>query len=97
LEHIAKENQSMRFENTFDKHRAEQDKSFKSYLTERRLALGQSIGNRHKIYLDTKYWILLRDHTLGRSTDAGIKKLAGLLHDGVKSTKLICKRPANPS
>ena len=61
-----------------------------AYLTERRVALGQNITDRHKVYLDTKYWLLLRDYLLGRSRDLAITELADLLVRGVKSSKLIC-------
>lgn len=80
----------MRFVSTFEKHQRERDKSLDSYLKERRLSLGQSIADRHKVYLDTKYWLLLRNHLLGRSRDPAIAKLADLLIDGVTSAKLIC-------
>lgn len=80
----------MRFVNTFKEHQREHAKSLDSYLKDRRLSLGQGIADRHKVYLDTKYWLLLRDHLLGRSRDSEIGKLAELLIDGVTSAKLIC-------
>jgi hypothetical protein len=80
----------MRFVNTIEEHRREHAKSLDSYLKERRLSLGQGIVDRHKVYLDTKYWLLLRNHQLGRSRDPEIAKLADLLIDGVTSAKLIC-------
>jgi len=80
----------MRFVDTFEKHRREHDKSLDSYIKERRLSLGQTISNKHKVYLDTNYWLLLRNLRLGRSCDPMIAKLAELLNDGVTSAKLIC-------
>jgi hypothetical protein len=80
----------MRFVNTFEKHQRESDKSLDSYLNEKRLSLGQTIANRHKVYLDTRYWILLRDQRLGRSSNPEIAHLADLLVDGVRAKKLIC-------
>jgi hypothetical protein len=75
---------------TFEKHRNERGKSLDAYLKERRLALGKSIADRHKVYLDTKYWILLTDRRLGRSEDPAIARLSFLLEDGAQSGKLIC-------
>jgi hypothetical protein len=59
-------------------------------LKERRLALGKAIADRYKVHLDTKYWLLLRNYELGRSTDPVIARLSELLHDGVRSARLIC-------
>jgi hypothetical protein len=80
----------MRFVNTFGQHRNEPGKSLDAYLKERRLALGKSIAGRHKVYLDTKYWLLLRNLKLGRSEDPVIARLSSLLEDGVQSGQLIC-------
>lgn len=85
----------MRFVDTFGKHRNEPGKSLDAYLKERRLALGTSIADRHKIYLDTKYWLLLRDYRLGRSENPAIARLSFLLEDGVRSGKLICPMSAD--
>ena len=80
----------MRFVNTFEKHRRESDKSLETYIKECRLKLGRAIAQRYKIYLDTKYWILLRDHRLGREVNAAVAELSSILEDGVASNKLIC-------
>jgi hypothetical protein len=80
----------MRFVDTFEKHRKEPGKSLDAYLKERRLALGTAIADRYKVYLDTKYWLLLRDCKLNRSKDPVIARLSEMLHDGVQSAKLIC-------
>ena len=80
----------MHFIDTFEKHRKESDKSLEAYIKECRLKLGEAIAQRHKIYLDTKYWIMLRDHKLGRMVNAAIPKLSSILKDAVTSNKLIC-------
>ena len=85
----------MRFVDTFGKHRNEPGKSLDAYLKERRLALGKSIADRHKIYLDTKYWLLLTDRKLGRFEDPVIARLSVLLEDGAQSGKLICPMSAD--
>jgi hypothetical protein len=80
----------MRFVNTFEKHRSETGKSLDAYPKERRLGLGEAIADRHKVYLDTKYWLLLREDKFSRSHDPVIAKLSELLHEGVRSKRLIC-------
>lgn len=80
----------MRFVSTFDRHRKEPGKSLPAYAKERRLQLGKDIAERHKIYLDTKYWVLLRDHKLNRLASSTMARLSDLLHEGVRSRRLIC-------
>jgi hypothetical protein len=80
----------MRFVDTFEKHRRESNKSLEAYIKECRQKLGEEIAQRHKIYLDTKYWIMLRDYKLGRAVNPAIPELSSILRDGVSSNKLIC-------
>jgi hypothetical protein len=80
----------MQFIDTFAKHKAEPRKSLDSYLKERRLALGKELKDRKKIYLDTKYWILLRDCKLGRSDQPILGRLLDMLQRGVTAQKLLC-------
>jgi len=39
------------------------------YVKEKRVELGTSLLDTKKIYLDTKYWLLLREAKLGRAKD----------------------------
>jgi hypothetical protein len=80
----------MLFYDTFAKHRAEPEKSLGAYLRERRLELGHELKDRKKIYLDTNYWIRLRDEKLGKSKHPAIRKLLTNLADGAKARNLIC-------
>ena len=80
----------MRIVDTLEKHRREPCKSLDAYVKERRLALGQNTTARRKVYLDTKFWVMLRDHRLGRSRDPVIAELTDLLVDCAASAKLIC-------
>ncbi len=72
------------------KHDGQIDTALDAYVKARRLALGKAIAGRHKVYLDTKYWVLLRDEKLGRLVDRDVSKLAVLLHRGVQPEQLIC-------
>jgi hypothetical protein len=80
----------MRVIDTLEEHRKHPDKSLDEYVKEQRLALGRSLCNRQKIYLDTKYWILLRDYFLGRYPDPIIGELFDFLNYGSSSKKTIC-------
>lgn len=57
----------MRIVNTFDKHLYEPEKSVGAYIKEKKLELGSSLLGLKKIYLDTKYWVMMRDAKLGRA------------------------------
>ncbi len=59
----------MKFVDTFEKHNQEPNKLVVAYVKEKRVELGTSLLDTKKIYLDTKYWLLLRDAKLGRARD----------------------------
>lgn len=80
----------MKFVNTFEKHRQEPNISLEEYTKGLRLQLGEEIKRYKKIYLDTKYWLELRNVILGRQINKNFVKLLELLHNGVKAGKLIC-------
>jgi hypothetical protein len=61
----------MKYIDTFDKHRSEPNKTVNSYLKELQLGLCQQISDLKKIFIDTKYWIYLRDAQL-HSVDPSI-------------------------
>lgn len=75
---------------TFEKHRSEPDRTLNAYTRDVRLALGLEIEHRKKIYLDTKYWLLLRDVVLGRTGDKHLSELLPVLRSGVEAEKVIC-------
>ncbi|EHK5111910.1 hypothetical protein I2702_004728 [Vibrio parahaemolyticus] len=51
----------MEFVNTMDYHRNNPDISLSDYYRSLRLKLASSISAKKKIYLDTKFWVLLRN------------------------------------
>ncbi|MDD2734937.1 MAG: hypothetical protein PHF56_13430 [Desulfuromonadaceae bacterium] len=57
----------MRIVNTFDKHLQEPEKTVGAYIKKKKLELGVSLLGFKKIYLDTKYWLMIRDAKLDRS------------------------------
>ena len=80
----------MKFIDTFEKHRQEPNISLEEYTKGLRLQLGEEIKNCKKIYLDTNYWLELRNVILGRQENKNFVKLLELLHNGVEAGKLIC-------
>ncbi len=80
----------MKLVDTFDNHRSEPDKALDEYTKETRLDLGQEISQCKKVYLDTKYWLLLRNAVLRKEENKEIIELLSLLRQGVQLKKLIC-------
>lgn len=80
----------MKFVNTFEKHRQEPNISLEEYKKGLMLQLGKEIKSCKKIYLDTNYWLELRNVILGRQENKNFMKLLELSHNGVKAGKLIC-------
>lgn len=74
----------------FAYHSARPEVTTDSYVQERQIALGEEISNKRKIYLDTRFWILLRDVSLGRIDSLGAKSLLTSLRQGANSGTLIC-------
>jgi len=56
----------------------------------RQIELGQSIEYRRKIYLDARFWIILRDTALSICTDPAARKLLHYLRRGVARRRLVC-------
>lgn len=80
----------MKIVDTFEKHRSEPDKTLEAYTKSIRLELGKEIRKNTKIYLDTKYWLLLRDAAIKRTENENIYELLSNLQNGVKDGKIIC-------
>lgn len=73
----------------------------------RQIELGRSIAARRKIYLDARFWIIVRDTALGLHTEPAARKLLYHLRRGVACERLVCpisasmflellKQPYNP-
>lgn len=56
----------------------------------RKVELGQELLSRRKVYLDTRYWIILRETAADRRTDAASRKLLHFLRRGVNTGRLVC-------
>ena len=48
-------------------------KGIENYSEQFKINVGKAALNRHRVYLDTKYWIFMRDAALGKSTSVQLK------------------------
>jgi hypothetical protein len=76
--------------NTLQYHIDHPGDSVEAYVRRKRIALAQEMRPRSKIYLDTKYWLLLRDVRLGRSNDPNAARLLLELENLVRIGKALC-------
>jgi hypothetical protein len=64
--------------------------SIDTYVKRRAIELGSSLSSLIKVYLDKRFWILLRDAYIGRSTCSAIHRLLSSLRLSVQKGYLIC-------
>lgn len=64
-------------------------------LRKKRIDLGRSVLGRYRIYLDTNFWVRLRDAARGSSGVGAFGLLLQLLRQGVAEHRLIC--PLSPA
>lgn len=73
-----------------DAHRANPEISLERHVKSRVVELGRRLETRSAIYLDTKFWILLRDCANGRNNDPEAQKLLQRLRNLVQDGKAFC-------
>lgn len=73
-----------------DVHRAKPNVTVKEHLQTKIADLANWVTSRRRIYLDTRYWILLRDATLNRSQQPIHDVLLDTLRQGVCAGTMIC-------
>jgi len=61
-----------------------------AYVRSKRIALAHEIGPKKKIYLDTKYWVLLRDVRLGRPKSSSLAELLARVEVLVRDGHALC-------
>lgn len=64
--------------------------SVEDYVRRKRIDLARAMEPSRKVYLDTKFWLLLRDARLGRSCEAGVVALLELLQTLVAHGRVVC-------
>ena len=80
----------MRAGASIEKHRKEPHVSLDQYVRACRVGLAKSLNDRRAVYLDSRYWILLREAFLGRETRPVIKELLELLRTQVYGGQTFC-------
>jgi hypothetical protein len=75
---------------TLDYHRAHPQVTTDEHVDACRIQLGRDVKEKRKIYLDTCFWILLRDALLERNTRRELTELYEKLHEGSHRGALIC-------
>jgi hypothetical protein len=73
-----------------DAHRANPEVSIDQHVERRVVALGRSLDGRVPIYLDTKFWIILRECAAGKRTDPAALELLQRLRTLVAEGKAFC-------
>jgi hypothetical protein len=76
--------------NTFEFHKNNPSESVEKYIKRKRVELSHEIRTSKKIYLDTNYWILLRDARTKENVDGRIVKLLHLIESLVESGHAVC-------
>jgi hypothetical protein len=74
----------------FPEHRKHPEVSLSQHRLNRIAELARVVLPRRKIYLDTRYWLFLRDAELGRSQKPLHVELLHVLRTGVQSGQLVC-------
>jgi hypothetical protein len=79
----------MDFINTFEEHKQNPEISVDKYIRERCIQLGNFVLSHKIVYLDTKFWIIIRDVSLGRNTKEADKDLYKKIRELAESKKCI--------
>ena len=75
---------------TFDYHLAHPELDTSRYIQAKRLNLGNQIAGCHRIYMDTKQWIQMRDVALGKPRNQMHSDIYSQLHLLRSAGKVIC-------
>ena len=75
--------------NTIGEHLKCPEVAFSEHVRKSEIGLGESIADRKPIYLDTNFWILLRDANRGKERSNAIPLLV-LMRRAVKERRIFC-------
>lgn len=73
-----------------DRHQASPEVSTERYVRSRHIELGRSVLQKLRVYLDKRYWILLRDAAFRRPSAGAAHSLLASLRRGVGFGKIVC-------
>jgi len=71
-------------------HRGNSAQSIDEYVRVQCIRLAATVMRRRRVYLDTCYWIRLRDADMGRNVAAGDQRLLAALRSHVRDGRLLC-------
>lgn len=74
----------------FAHHRESPNISIDEYVHDQHRDWGRSIVERERVYLDTRFWILLREVHLGRKHDSDLSSLLSVLRARTAGREIIC-------
>ena len=60
------------------------------YARQKRIVLARDVLGKTRIYLDTKYWVLLRDVRLGRPSPSCLADVLAILERLVQNGQAVC-------
>ena len=80
---------------TLKSHLATPEVSYEEYRRQKEFECGDIVMARKSVYLDTRFWIHLRDADLGKPVPAISDQLLTELRRGVAEGKLVCSFAAD--
>ena len=80
----------MKLSNTLSAHLKSPDVAPADYVRIKHLEFADSLADRRKIYLDTRYWVLFRDVLLGRTQDKDLHALLEFIRSEVSEGRAVC-------
>jgi hypothetical protein len=75
---------------SFAQHRAEPNVSIEAHIRRLRWTLGESVSTRSAVYLDTRYWIFLRDAAFKCAQQQVHIELLSVLRERVAAGRIFC-------
>ena len=73
-----------------DKHQSSPNITLEQHIKKERTTLGESLNSRIAIYLDTRFWIILRNAANGKTEKAENLKLLSIIRELVQSGQAFC-------
>jgi hypothetical protein len=75
---------------TIDEHQASPEIPLAQHVRRSQLALARTLQGRKAVYLDVKYWIMLRNAATAKSADPSVMELLATLRELATSEKALC-------
>lgn len=76
--------------NTMDFHRTQKNISLEEYVRQKRIQLGTEVTKKYRIYLDLRFWILLREVELCKNQNQNLVQLLSQIKHLVDNGVAIC-------